>query len=495
MKCINQILTKMYLAIIMLVITVSLLGGAGIIVEAKLFGPKTANGNLPQYNVQSCAFPSKIGNWIETCALNRFDVVDGELRKVYVELSIGTNTDIRLKNLGDSTDSFTVTANTDVTLKDKTNNKNVITVNSKGTTTFSLKPLEELNTPGIIKKSGVLGAVVFDYAVASDADFINSFKVGNNGVQNKFDLGVVSTADIKGSGNQDATIVTQTAIESVKFIYEYYQSDLSIVKTHSPSSMQSGTKGSITLAVTNNNDEATKEKITVTDPLPAYFKFLNQSNPDWSCTPGSIITCTSTKSIPALGTSTITMNFDIVGETPLNYPNVAKVSYPIREYNEKNNTANDLIPFINPPMAYDCDLGTHMIGHKVEIKDLGKPCLVGTTANKDDKITKFIIKSLPSTDSATLLYMNNPVIVGQVFLTGEENKITVLPQDGYVGDLSFTYTVEDSNKLQDLTPATVKLKYVKEKPLTRTGGYENYFLPIIFTLSLIGLVYRYTYKR
>jgi Domain of unknown function DUF11 len=461
--------------------------GFQIQVNAKLFGPKTPNGNDPKYNIQTCSTPAKNGDWVESCKLSKFDSIDGELRKVYIEMVVGTKTDIDFLNTGLDAFDFKIDATTDVKLVDKVSQKEVINIKSIGSKTFNLKANEALKQDGFIVNEKP-GDVILNYTSVADKALFDSFKVGSTGIINEFEIKVDSNVDIVSSGNANAKIQTFTEIKSVKFIYEYYKADLSISKSHSPNKFQEGKPGLIKLLVKNNNDEATTDIITVEDPLPSYLKFVSQTNPDWKCESTPTLKCTSSKSIPPLGSSTIELNVDVMNNLPKEYLNTAKVKYPKKEYDEKNNTSVDVIIFIKPPESYDCNLGQFTINENININSVNDKCLRGTTDNPEDKIVKFIITRLPDPSKGILIHNGNPITLNQVIKPSEENKLIVIPAKDYIGEVSFQYTVEDSNEMIDKSPATVKANYIKEKELIRTGGFEKNTLTLIFIIAIVGLM-------
>lgn len=124
--------------------------------------------------------------------------------------------------------------------------------------------------------------------------------------------------------------------------------DLSIAKSHSGSFI-AGQQGVYTISATNNGPNDDPGPVTVTDTLPAGLTYVSGSGTNWSCNPGSPVTCTYTGTTTG-GTSLpdITLTVAVDAAAPSSVTNSASVSGTLFDNNAANNNANDPTDVFNP---------------------------------------------------------------------------------------------------------------------------------------------------
>lgn len=118
--------------------------------------------------------------------------------------------------------------------------------------------------------------------------------------------------------------------------------DLTLSKTHSGNFVR-GSTGVYTLEVSNIGQAATAGTITVTDTLPVGLTFASATG--WSCSvttagPPQVVTCTSTASIPAGGSTSFPLSVNVAQNAAASLTNTATVSGGA-EANTSNNNASD----------------------------------------------------------------------------------------------------------------------------------------------------------
>jgi uncharacterized repeat protein (TIGR01451 family) len=256
-------------------------------------------------------------------------------------------------------------------------------------------------------------------------------------------------------GSQDST--------PAKVIGEYYGNDLKITKT-----LLEGTSAVIVpnkpytyeVKVSNTKTTDVSGQVTMIESLPESLSFVENTAPaGWTCSVGGIVltvvTCTSNKLWTAGQVDTFVFKTQSKAVVTSIIKNTAEIKPEFPESDLVNDLAMAENPGSNPPIAYDCDLGKSPMGDNFIIDEKVLSCLKGTDPDTGDSITKFTIKTLPDPAKGKLVLNGVDVVVGQIITPGQENKLTFVPFGTYVGNYSFTYTVEDTKGLFDETPATV----------------------------------------
>ena len=116
-----------------------------------------------------------------------------------------------------------------------------------------------------------------------------------------------------------------------------------------------------------------------------------------------------------------------------------------------------------PPVSLDRTAGMITNPDGTGPQPIGDPVpLAGT--DEDGFVVNYILKTLPSNgvlfydhdnNAATADIAINALPSGELILTGQQMKTLKFdPADGFAGNASFTYTVDDNSALRDLTPAT-----------------------------------------
>lgn len=149
-------------------------------------------------------------------------------------------------------------------------------------------------------------------------------------------------------------------------------SDLTISKTHSPSSFVRGKTGSFTLTASNIGSEETKGLVTITDNIPAGLTPTNVSaGTGWNCgIAGQTVTCTTRDSLPVGATySPININVNVADNAPSSIANTATISVN-GDSNPDNNTATDNV-----------NIGSESC---VLVGPFEVPGATGPTSNNDD---------------------------------------------------------------------------------------------------------------
>jgi uncharacterized repeat protein (TIGR01451 family) len=245
-------------------------------------------------------------------------------------------------------------------------------------------------------------------------------------------------------------------------IGQYYPNDVSVTKDVDPlgTVFQAGLNTSYKITVKNEQSTAIIGKGQIIDTLPAELDFVSFGtiDPDWKCTNvGNKITCDKQSDWTANQTATIKISVKVKSQV-LTAPvvNTVELVTPFAETITVNNKDTETTPVNNPPTAYDCNLGTTPVNANVVIKTIKTDCLKGTDPDAGDSVVKVIITTLPSALQGKLTLDGTDVTLNQVITPAKANDLIFVPAKDYVGEYSFTYTVEDTKGLQDLTPATVK---------------------------------------
>lgn len=188
----------------------------------------------------------------------------------------------------------------------------------------------------------VSGSSVFNFTVAVGANSA----VGTNAVTNNAS---VSGGNEATSNNGNNSTTDPTTILAP---------DLTIAKTHTPTSFVRGSTGAYTLTVTNSGTASTSGTITVVDTLPAGLTIPNgavtlsgANAANWSCNAASnVITCTSSTVLATSATSTFSFTVNVDANAAGTVTNTATVSgggEPTA--NNGNNTATDPTNTNSPP--------------------------------------------------------------------------------------------------------------------------------------------------
>src|SRR5205085_10469829 len=122
--------------------------------------------------------------------------------------------------------------------------------------------------------------------------------------------------------------------------FSVYQSDLTIVKSHTGNFAQGGT-GTYSLVVTNSGADPSYGTVTVTDNPPASLTVTSISGTGWSCTVG---TASRTRSDPLAADNSyppITVTVSVAGNAPASVINQATVAGG-GDVNPNNNSSSDV---------------------------------------------------------------------------------------------------------------------------------------------------------
>lgn len=197
---------------------------------------------------------------------------------------------------------------------------------------------------GTFTVASVPTATTFTYTLGSTPT-ASSGGTATNVLQNRVSI---STPGETALGNNNASATVTITAPSLP--------DLTISKTHSPSTFTNGVNGTYTLTVNNTSTsvDATNYPLTVTDTLPANVSFVSASGTGWTCSnSGQIVLCTSTQTIvknngTVNGTATpITLTVKPNFSTPLpaSFINNVRVDTTANtESSTTNNTASDTTP-------------------------------------------------------------------------------------------------------------------------------------------------------
>ena len=160
---------------------------------------------------------------------------------------------------------------------------------------------------------------------------------------------ITNTAAVSGGG--DSNPANNSANNGSGDPTTILSPDLTVSKTHTPSSFVRGGSGSYSVTVTNSGTAATSGTITVTDTLPAGLSFVTGSvnGAGWSCSAsGQVITCTSTTSLATTQSSTFSFSVNVASTAATSVTNKVTVAGG-NEATAKatNNTYNDPTPTVD----------------------------------------------------------------------------------------------------------------------------------------------------
>jgi uncharacterized protein (TIGR03437 family) len=158
---------------------------------------------------------------------------------------------------------------------------------------------------------------------------------------------VTNTAVVSGGGDQ--TPANDTASDPTAIATPL--PDLSLSKSHSGNFSPGGT-GAYTLAVANAaNADPSSGVVTVTDPMPTGITATAASGAGWSCTVGSIVTCTRGDPL-ASGNSypPILITVNVAPGAPSSITNTATVSGG-GDVSQANNSASDTVGISYPDLS------------------------------------------------------------------------------------------------------------------------------------------------
>ncbi len=170
--------------------------------------------------------------------------------------------------------------------------------------------------------------------------------------------------------------------------------DLTIAKTHTPSSFVVGQPGTWNLTVTNAGTSATTGVVTLVDSLPANVAFVGTTGGGWSCTTtgvvatGQVVSCTNAGPIPAGGNSTLGIQVTPAAGAIGTATNVARVSTP-GESSTANNRATDPTPVIGTPdlAVFKSHSGSFVTGftgtYTLQVDNVGSSSTTGTITVTD----------------------------------------------------------------------------------------------------------------
>ncbi len=164
---------------------------------------------------------------------------------------------------------------------------------------------------------------------------------------------ITNTANVSGGGE---IITTNNSASDPTTILS---PNLTISKSHTPTTFVRGSTGTYILTVSNTGTAASSGTITVTDTLPTGLTVTDgaiteggTNAANWTCTAASnIITCTSTTAIATSGSSVFSFGVNVSASVANSVTNTATVSGGNEATaNNTNNSANDVTNVQpNPP--------------------------------------------------------------------------------------------------------------------------------------------------
>ena len=121
--------------------------------------------------------------------------------------------------------------------------------------------------------------------------------------------------------------------------------DLTISKSHNPSSIKAGKRGSFTILVENVGNAASTGTIRVEDAVNPTFQNVTASGSGWSCpVTGNSVVCTRTASLPAGQTApAITVGFDVPMDAAGTRDSTATVSNSSDPYTGNNSDSDPIL--------------------------------------------------------------------------------------------------------------------------------------------------------
>jgi uncharacterized repeat protein (TIGR01451 family) len=126
--------------------------------------------------------------------------------------------------------------------------------------------------------------------------------------------------------------------------------NISLTKTHSPSTFITGKTGTYTLTVSNPSTLQADGPLVINDTLPAGLNYISSTGTNWTCTAnGQNVGCTNPNNLSAGSTSTIAMTVGISPNASTSgVVNTATVSSSSFDANPTDNTATDPTPIALP---------------------------------------------------------------------------------------------------------------------------------------------------
>ncbi len=193
---------------------------------------------------------------------------------------------------------------------------------------------------------------------------------------------VINTATVSGGGEIKTDNDTATDPTTI-----HPAPDLTITKTHAPTTFTVGQTGTYTITVSNNGHAPTSADVNVTDFLPQSMAVRSVSGVGWDCSGFFFVSCTRSD-VLAAGNSypPITVTVDVItGGTAV--VNTASVSGG-GEFNTLNNTASDPTNVNGPTLTITkSHAGDFTVGqtgtYHITVGNTGTTATLGTVTVSD----------------------------------------------------------------------------------------------------------------
>src|SRR5207249_5376263 len=140
-------------------------------------------------------------------------------------------------------------------------------------------------------------------------------------VANNAPASVTNTATVSGGTESNTSNDTATDLTTIAA-----PADLTVVKSHTGSFVQSQTGAVYTITVNNVGNAATTGQVAVIDPLPAALTVTGLSGNGWTCALATV-TCTRSDSLAAKASyPAITLTVNVAPDAPGSVTNTVSVS-------------------------------------------------------------------------------------------------------------------------------------------------------------------------
>lgn len=263
---------------------------------------------------------------------------------------------------------------------------------------------------------------------------------------NDTDPTLTNQVAVSGGGEHAQRTTNNTASDPATVVQV---ADMTVTKVANDTFEQGSELESYTLTVRNDGDGPTDADYTVTDTLPAGVTATSYSvtDPHWNCTLGQPFTCTGSKVLNPGDTDTITIFVSVARDAALSVTNQATASGGGEAETSNNSTSlTHSIEDVNfaPEMtaiANQSSAETDVINLQVVATDIDNDTLTYSSTALPDGLT---LNTSTGVISGTLSYTSaNSYTV----------TVTVMDQGNLSDQKSFTWTVDNTNRLPAFTAA------------------------------------------